>query len=230
MQQIAHCERHDWWYWPGENCLPCNEESLEPAWKPAGVEDVAASYNAIKEFEGRRYTGMRVGGSHSWYYRQGEWKETKVTPAKWQFTYAANKRRKWNAPEGSGAPVGTEYHWYILAHQNVRKLNANEYTTYMTGMKYKLAHRRPAREEWSASERAQLRQLIAIFEENIIQLQHELGEADKELGAVPREAEPLVVTTDKRRKEMIGGRRMPPKNLRPSITVGQSPLEMYMAP
>jgi hypothetical protein len=26
---------------------------------------------------------------------------------------------------GSGAPIGTEYHWYILAHQNVRKLDAN---------------------------------------------------------------------------------------------------------
>jgi hypothetical protein len=229
MQQMGHCERHDWWYWPGEGCLLCNEEGPEPAWKLAGVEDVAASYNAIKEFEGRKYTGMRVGGSHSWYYRQGEWKETKVTPDKWQFTYAANKRRKWNAPEGSGVPVGTEYYWYILAHQNVRKLNANVYTTSMTGMKYKLAHRRPASEEWSASERAQLRQLIAIFEENIIQLKHELGEAGKELGAVSREAEPLVVTTDKRRKEMIGDRRMPPK-LRPSITIGQSPLEMYIVP
>jgi hypothetical protein len=30
------------------------------------------------------------------------------------------------APEGSGVPVGTEYHWYVLAHQNVRKLNAND--------------------------------------------------------------------------------------------------------
>jgi hypothetical protein len=84
--------------------------------KPAGLEDVAASYDAVKEFEGRKYTGMRVGGGHSWYYRQGEWKETKVAPDKWQFSYAVNKRRRWDVPEGSGAPVGTEYHWYILAH------------------------------------------------------------------------------------------------------------------
>jgi len=183
------------------------------------------SYNAIKEFEGGKYTGMRVGGSHSWYYHEGEWNETKVTPDKWQFTYAVNKRRKWNAPEGSGAPVGTEYHWYILAHQNVRKLNANEYTTSMTGIKYKLAHRRAASEEWSASERARLRQLITIFEENIIQLQHELGEAGNELGA-----EPIVTTTDKRRKEIARGRGRPPKNLPPGITIGQPSLEMYMVP
>jgi hypothetical protein len=187
-----------------------------------------ASYNAVKEFEGRKYTGMRVGDSHSWYYRHGEWKETKVAPDKWEFTFAVNKRRKWNAPEGSGVPVGTEYHWYILADQNVRKLNANEYTTSMTGIKYKLAHRRAASGEWSANERAQLRKLITIFEENIIRLQHELGEADREVGAMPGEAEPVAVTIDKRRKEMIGGRRVPPKNLSLSNSTGQPPLEMYM--
>jgi hypothetical protein len=227
---MAHSERHGWWYRRAEGCLPCNEESQAPAWKSANAEDVAANYNATKEFEGRKYTGMRVGGSHSWYYRQGEWKETKIAPDKWQFAYAANKRRKWNAPEGSGVPVGTEYHWYILAHQNVRKLNANEYTTSMTGTKYKLAHRRAGSEEWSATDRAQLKQLIKIFEENIVQLQHELGETDKERGATPREAEPVAMMTDERRKEMIATRRMPPKNLPSSITTGQPPLEMYMVP
>jgi hypothetical protein len=126
--------------------------------------------------------------------------------------------------------VGTEYHWYILAHQNARKLNANEYTTSMTGIKYKLAHRRTAGEEWSASERAQLRQLITILEENIIRLQHELGEADKEPRVVPREAESVVTTTGKQQRKMIGGRRMPLKDLPFNVTIGQSPLEMYMVP
>lgn len=146
---------------------------------------MTTGYDAIKEFEGRKYTGMRVGGSHSWSYQQGEWKETKVAPDKWQFSYDANKRRKWDAPEGSGTPVGTEYHWYILAHQNVRKLHANEYSTSMTGMKYKLAHRRTASGEWSASERTQLRQLITIFEECIVRLQEELGEGKRGLGRIP---------------------------------------------
>ena len=170
---------------------------------------------------------MRVGGSHSWYYRQGEWNETKVAPDKWQFTYNANKRRRWDAPEGSGAPVGTEYHWYILAHQNARKLNANEYITSMTGMKYKLAHRRAAGEKWSASERAQLKQMIAIFEESIIRLQHELGEVGKELRAVPRDSEHIVMTTDERQEGMIGRRRRAPRNLPLGIEAGQSPLEMF---
>lgn len=37
----------------------------------------------------------------------------KVTPDKWQFTYNVTKRRAGIAPEGSGVPLGTEYHWYL---------------------------------------------------------------------------------------------------------------------
>jgi len=176
---------------------------------PTGEVDVASSYNTFKEFAGRKYTGMRVGASHSWYYRQGEWKETKVAPDKWQFTYAVNKRRERDAPEGSGAPVGTEYHWYILAHQNVRKLDANEYTTSMTGAKYKLAHRRVASGEWSASRRTQLRQLIAILESSIIELRRELGEMPD------------------RREEITCGKRAPLQSLPCAFITGQLPLETY---
>ena len=173
---------------------------------------MAASYDTVKEYEGRKYTGMRVGGSHSWYYRQGEWNEVKVAPDKWRFTYEVNKRRKWDAPEGSGAPVGTEYHWYILAHQNVRKLDANEYTTSMSGTKYKLAHRRVASGEWSASGRAQLRQLITILEQSIIELRRGLGE------------------TPNRREEIACGQRTPLPGLPPAFVLGQTPLERYSIP
>ena len=85
---------------------------------------------------------MKVGRGHTWNYDAGQWKETKVTPDEWTFTYAVTKRRKGRAPEGSGVPVGTEYHWYILAHQVVKKLDANDYSTSLEGTKYKLAHRR----------------------------------------------------------------------------------------
>jgi len=181
------------------------------------MKDTIASYDAVKEFEGRKYTGMRVGGSHSWCYRQGEWDETKVAPDKWEFTYTVNKKRKWDAPDGSGAPTGTEYHWYLIAHQNVRKLNANEYSTSMTGTKYKLAHRRAGNEEWSASGRVQARQLIAILEENIEQLRKDLGEAG-----------PSGVTRNQRPKERVG-RRLLPSGFTPSM-LGQPPLEVYTSP
>jgi len=76
----------------------------------------------------------------------------KVTPDKWQFSYNVTKRRAGNAPEGSGVPVGTEYHWYILANQNVKKLDANNYTTSMIGLKYKLAHKCADKNNWSSSD------------------------------------------------------------------------------
>ena len=114
---------------------------------------------------------MKVGRSHKWYYDKGEWKETKITPDLWEISYAVTKRRAGKAPEGSGVPVGTEYHWYILAHQNVRKLNANDYTTSMTGLKYKLAHKRADKEKWSTTAKTQKKRLVKLLQELITQLQ-----------------------------------------------------------
>ena len=139
-------------------------------------KDISNGYNEYKDFEGKKYTGMRVGGTHQWYYDKGEWKEKKIAPDKWEFTYATNKRRAWQAPEGSGVPVGTEYHWYLLAHQNVRKLDANSYTTSMEGLKYKLAHKRAEIGNWSSTDYAQKERLIQILEGLIDQLKKEIAE------------------------------------------------------
>jgi hypothetical protein len=142
-------------------------------------KDISKTYNEYKEFEGRKYTGMKVGRSHKWYYDKGEWKEKKITPDKWEFTYAVNKKRAGQAPEGSGVPVGTEYNWYILAHQNVRKLDANSYTTSMTGLKYKLAHKRAEKEKWNATDNTQRKRLIQILQELIDQLKKEMVETTR---------------------------------------------------
>jgi hypothetical protein len=146
--------------------------------KESGINiDISKTYNEFKEFEGKQYTGMKVGRSHKWYYDKGEWKEKKITPDKWEFTFTVNKRRSGKAPEGSGVPVGTEYHWYILAHQNVRKLDANNYTTSMTGMKYKLAHKRAEKNRWSATDNAQRMRLIRVLRESINKLEKEMVES-----------------------------------------------------
>ena len=129
------------------------------------------SYDEIKEFEGRRYTGMKVGRRHRWRYEQGDWTEKKVTPDEWQFEYAVTKRRAGRAPEGSGAPVGTAYRWYILAHQVVTKLDANSYSTEMAGLKFKLAHRRADKDSWSASERVQRKRLVVLLRDLIDDLE-----------------------------------------------------------
>jgi hypothetical protein len=150
--------------------------------------DVAETYNAFKEFEGRRYTGMKIGRSHKWNYDPGVWKETKVTPDRWEIEYAVTKRRAGRAPEGSGVPVGTSYHWYILAHQNVTKLNANDYSTSLTGMKIKLAHQRAGTGKWSASTAAQRRALIQVLEEMIADLEAENAAEAKIPAIKPRTA------------------------------------------
>jgi hypothetical protein len=38
---------------------------------------------------------MRVGGTHEWYYDKGEWKEKKIAPDKWEFSYSVKKTRAW---------------------------------------------------------------------------------------------------------------------------------------
>ena len=64
-----------------------------------GRSGSAGTFDRLKEFEGRRYTGMRVGRRHKSYYDEGEWNETKVTPDRWQFTYEVTKRRAGHAPD-----------------------------------------------------------------------------------------------------------------------------------
>jgi hypothetical protein len=187
-------------------------------------QDVAKTYNEFKVFEGRKYTGMRVGGRHKWYYEKGEWNDKKVAPDRWEITYAVPKRRAGHAPPGSGVPLGTEYHWYILAHQNVRKLDENTYSTAMTGLKYKLAHKRAGSETWSASERAQRKHLVKILQEMLDDLSAEpetteapdrrpaVAKGRRDVKAVRRTASPAgraarQAAPSRRRLVASGGRR-----------------------
>jgi hypothetical protein len=115
---------------------------------PADGSGVA--YDDLKQYEGRLYSGMSVGGRHVWEYKDGLWDERKAAPDRWDFTFSSVKRRARSAPEGSGVPPGSQYHWFILAHQKVRKLDADAYETFMEGRKYKVAHRRPHWTAWSS--------------------------------------------------------------------------------
>jgi len=138
-----------------------------------GNKDIAASYEAFKDYKGQFYTGMKVGRSHKWNYDKGIWRETKITPERWELTYDVIKRRAGHAPEGSGVPVGTGYHWFILSHQYVEKLNADDYTTSMVGIKFKLAHKRATKNKWSASDATQRKNLIKILKDFIVELETE---------------------------------------------------------
>jgi hypothetical protein len=136
-------------------------------------DELAANYNRFKNYGGKQYTGMAVGRSHKWYYDKGEWHETKITPDLWEVSYSVTKRRAGKAPKGSGVPAGTGYHWFILAHQNVHKLNLDDYTTSLNGLKYKLAHKRSEKKTWSATAPTQRKHLIEFLERIILQLKAE---------------------------------------------------------
>src|SRR5215213_6081408 len=158
------------------------------AQKKEAKKDLSKTYNEFKTFEGHQYTGMKVGRSHKWNYEPGVWKETKITPDLWEINFAVTKRRADKAPEGSGVPVGTEYHWYILAHQNVRKLDANTYSTALTGLKVKLAHKRAGSEKWNITEKTQRKKLIKVLQDMIAELEKEpeiTEEPEKEPETVP---------------------------------------------
>lgn len=127
-------------------------------------------YNRFKQYQGKGYSGMRVGGSHRWNYDQGEWRERKLNPDEWEIFYQTVKRRAFRAPDESGAPIGTEYNWLIVAHQRVDKLDANSYMTWMEGKKFKVAHKRASKNEWNASESAQRKKAIKYLEQMIAEL------------------------------------------------------------
>lgn len=101
------------------------------------------AFDQLKEHNGQKYKGMRVGASHNWDYDDGHWQEQKLAPDLWDFRFDCIKGRHVDAPVGSGAPDGTEYFWYIVADQKVKKVDANHYQTVMEGLKLKVAHKRP---------------------------------------------------------------------------------------
>jgi len=175
--------------------------------------DPAVSYDDFKEFEGQRYTGMKIGRSHKWNYDQGVWRETKITPDLWQVSYAVTKRRAGHAPEGSGVPVGTEYHWYVLAHQNTTKRTANDYTTSLTGLKFKIAYRRAGSEKWSATPRTRRTRMITFLRTVLADLEKQTVIKGESIQA------PVRPATAKRRRAVAtrAGRRARASRARRSL-------------
>ena len=148
-------------------------------------------YGEAKEYHGKTYHGMKVGGVHRWSYPDGEWTERKVEPDRWDVTFTSLKRRKRRAPARSGAETGSGYHWLIVAHQWVEKLDANTYSTQMEGSKYLVAFKKPDWPVWNtqfrnAKRRARER-AIAALEDAL----RRLREADDAVLEDPHDAKAL---------------------------------------
>src|SRR5581483_1370927 len=161
---------------------------------------MSEAFDAQKTWHGRTYTGMKVGGSHHWDY-EGRWVERKLGPDLWDFDFSATKTRKGKgAPEGSGAPVGTEYRWLFAPTEQVaRKVDANVYETRMVGLKWKLGFR-PATSkswdyEWARSKETARQRAIRILTQTLADLK-----AQEKAGEPPLAA-----------PELSGERPVPPK-------------------
>ncbi|MEM3041953.1 MAG: hypothetical protein QXD84_00190 [Thermoplasmata archaeon] len=151
-------------------------------------------YDDLKRHGDRVYTGMPVGGRHVWEYPNGLWKERKVAPDRWEFTFSSIKRRATGAPEGSGAPPGTQFHWFIMAHQRVRKLDADTYETFMEGVKHKVAHKRPHWRGWSTDypdHPTEREVLIDILEKALSELKEDLNGQLRTRDGAPAELKAL---------------------------------------
>ncbi|TFG05737.1 MAG: hypothetical protein EU536_00755 [Promethearchaeota archaeon] len=130
------------------------------------------SYNALKDYDGQKYTGMNIGGRHIWNYTNAIWDETKVSPDKWDIKLTSLKTRSHRAPPRTGALERTQYHWYIVADQKVVKLDENSYSTTMTGVKFKIGYKKPTWNQWSYRYQHETYEdkIIKILEETIERL------------------------------------------------------------
>jgi hypothetical protein len=122
-------------------------------------------YDELKHFQGKIYTGMRVGKVHHWNYDDGHWYEKKISPDEWQIRFNSIKTRTHMAPSNSGAKVGTKYHWYIVADQIATKLDKDTYDTRLKGLKFKVGHKRPNWKSFSYNYSEQL-----SYKEKVIEI------------------------------------------------------------
>lgn len=133
-------------------------------------------FDDLKVFNDQKYSGMAVGGEHHWIYPDGAWDEKKVAPDRWEFMFKSLKKRSKPSPEGSGAPNGTSYHWYILADQKVTKVSKDEYETLMQGLKFKVGHKRPYWKGFSYTykdQKSYRQKLIEILRNMLLRLEQE---------------------------------------------------------
>lgn len=141
-------------------------------WKRTAI-NAQKKYDALKQHGDNKYTGMRIGGSHKWHYDNGLWKENKVAPDLWDISFKCRKSRSHNAPKNTGAARGSKFHWFIVADQIAEKMDANSYKTNMTGLKFKVGHKRPYWKTWSYNypgQKNRKEKIIEILERALKQL------------------------------------------------------------
>lgn len=110
-----------------------------------------ARYKRRKASRRKKSKGVPINYKENWKYI-GRWKEKKVAPRKWRFTFVATKRRK--AKTYGGLGKGSKGVWLIKAKQYVIKTNRGEYQTKMIGTKKSLGFNvKPPKSHYKGSRR-----------------------------------------------------------------------------
>ena len=68
-------------------------------------------YNKLKTYKNKTYTGMKIGNSHHWNYKNGKWLETKEAPDKWSFNFNSGFSFSYKVKEKDLA-----LWWYLYCH------------------------------------------------------------------------------------------------------------------
>ena len=133
-----------------------------------------SAYDRFMKFQGLHNSGINMGKTLKWHYGKGVWKDRKVNEDEWSFKYEVLKNRTGDSFKSSGAPVGTECRWLIIADQYVEKLDESTYYTRMDGMKLKIAHKSVKDNKWDISGRDQKERLISMLKKFVSKLEAEL--------------------------------------------------------
>lgn len=134
----------------------------------------------LTEFEGEPYNGLRA--TQTWAMGKGKWEEQRTGAQSWEilFETIAVKPLK----TGTGMPIGSEHHSYVLAHQKLVKTRNNTYQVRIEGLKFKLAHKETG-EKWSANANVRRHNLIKILKQALHDLEMGHGQAPSETKRAP---------------------------------------------
>src|SRR2546428_9422095 len=87
------------------------------------------AYDDLKEFDGETYTGVAVGGEHTWLYPNGLWRGEEVAAPPSGIHRPTIKKRGAGAPPRSGLPAGARQQLANPARPHVRRIATGNTTT-----------------------------------------------------------------------------------------------------
>jgi len=143
-----------------------------------------ASVHPLTEFEGEAYNGLRA--TQTWAMGKGKWEEQPTGALSWDILFETIAVKPLKA--GTGMPIGSEHHSYLLAHQKLVKTRNNTYQVRLEGVKFKLAHKETG-EKWSANAGVRHNNLIKILKQALNDLEMRHGQAPSESKKAPLSTE-----------------------------------------